>query len=238
PGLPENSAAVRTRELADQANVFEVPTEVKLATHNRIDGAANAFYRVRLQELASDPHQLAMPEGVHPQLFVGNIAISPGTVTRKGFIAEVTLRFVPVIDGIEDTSQYEVPAISAFPSGIGQNLHIESVAAYQRDIALQLRAMGYVAAAEALYEQSRLNTSDIKSANQRISISSFSRPSSLGFRIRGEYIAAELDKHKNDKDSNSAELLQDINVPFVVMAAAPDNMILAIQKEAKRAEEL
>ncbi|MBP7935161.1 MAG: hypothetical protein KA354_10990 [Phycisphaerae bacterium] len=228
PELPENDAAARAKELADQAKAYEGLSVVKLRARDRITEAANAFYHMRLHELSSDPGQLQMPGGIGVHVLVGNISVSPGTVTKEDFIAEVTLRFVALRKGTQDPSPDEVTTVSVFPSAVGQNMEIESVSAYQRDIALQLKAMGYSAAANALAERSRLNTADIKSANQRISISSFSRLSSLGFRIRGEYMAANLDDYRVKEGARPVVLLQDISVPFVVMVAARNDALYSL----------
>ncbi|HOW70467.1 MAG TPA: hypothetical protein PKY77_07695 [Phycisphaerae bacterium] len=228
PELPENDAAARAQELAGQAKAYEGLSAVKLRARDRITEATNAFYHMRLHELSSDPGQLQMPGGIGVHVLVGNISVMPGTVTKEDFIAEVTLRFVAFGKGTQDPLPDEVTTVSVFPSAAGQNMEIESLSAYQRDIALQLKAMGYSAAANALAERSRLNTADIKSANQRISISSFARRSALGFRIRGEYMATNLDDYRVKEGARPVVLLQDINVPFVVMVAARNDALYSL----------
>ena len=235
--LPANAAAARSAELANQANVFGPLPPLTLRTRDRASEAHASFTHIRLLELFSNPAQFGMPEGVQPILLAGNITVSPGTVTKEGFIAEVSLKLsLADRDGEVPFGQYHaIPVISVFPSTVGQNMDLQSLTAYQRDLALQLSAAGYGSAGQALLESSRLTQTNLRGLNQRVSISSFTRGATnhFGYRIRGEVWAA----NPNGMTPESVELLQDINVPFVAVALEPINTaIKAVTAAMKRSD--
>ena len=221
PDLPTNEAAQKAKAFADAAKIFEGVDagELKMRARDRATEAANAHYHIKMLELFSNPAHQHLNKGEKFAFLVGNITVAPGRITREGFIAEVTFRFTYAdIYGRGTADAFDV--VSVFPSSVGQNTSLQALAASQRDIALQFQAAGYVAAANALYEQSRINQSNVASVNQVVSLSSFIRGSGeqLGFRIRGEYAPVDLTNYDIRDGARPVVLLQDLNIPIVMAA--------------------
>ncbi len=225
PDLPENAAAARVAELADEAGVFAALPEVELSQPLRMRQATNNYSLMKLIELGSDPNNYRMPKGHEAVLVIGNITVSPGTITRRSFVAEVSLKFT-LTDEEGDTvkrssgASYKPSMVrSLLPSGFGQNMNLQSLTASQRDLALALSAAGYVAAGQALLASSELMQRNLQSVNQRVSIAAFQRGSTneFGYRIRGEQWAVNPDSF----DPEAVDLLQEVNLPYAVIATIP-----------------
>jgi hypothetical protein len=222
PALPDNAAATRVAAPADAANVFGPLPEVQLRQSLKLVEANNTFSLMRLLELRSDPSTFELPPGYEPVLMIGSITVSPGTVTRSGFLAEVTLKLSLSDEEGEALKAIKYKPISAHslvPTGFGQNMSLQSLTASQRDLALALSAAGYSAAGQALLESSRLSQQNILGVNQRVTISAFTRgvTNQFGYRIRGEAWSAA----PTSLEPAPVELLQELNLPFAVIVGLP-----------------
>ncbi len=231
---PENLSAQANAQTAAASKIVEGLAggpELGYRPRDRVTEAANTFFHARLLETFSDPGNLRTPDGMEPLVIAGGITVTPGSITRKGFFTEIIMRAVILLDGKEvelltaDKTPVRPQFLSVFPTMVGQNMDLETIQSVRHDLALQLLASGYVAAADAVYDKSRIYQAAARSLNQRVSISSFTRPSygQIGFRIRGEYWAAEpekVDAH-HGVGFEPSTLLEPVSLPFVVLMYAP-----------------
>lgn len=244
PELPAASTADRVAGFAGEAGILKASPAVSFSPRLKANEARDTFAHITMHEIFTDPSKFDLPKGIRSFLIVGAIHIYPGSVTKQDFMAEVTIKPSYCIDGgpavaTDRRGPSQFIPLTVFPSNVGQNMDLQSYQSVQRDFALQLLAAGYESAGNVLLESSQLGQVNAKSANQRVSISSYSRGSDghIVFQIRGEYWAMLPGEAPEKYVPKIA--LEPTTVPFAILIAGDEGGLVSHEvekRDAKRRE--